>query len=241
MAKPLNPTEGELAVLTSYMVGQIQERGGRPIKTQLVKLLYLLDLDFYKRYSRTVTQLAWEYYHHGPYAAKVDRILAKLPDIDESGFTSRAGRKGYAYTFRSDSGLERTEHQLVELFGQSVKHVVDRVLDRWALEDLWVLLDHVYFETEPMENAHRGQTLDFSGVLPEEPSAPILPKAGIAKNRLTEFRQRLSDCRTKRETVRVQTPATYDSIYFESLALMDEDERLPSYVSQRQLLSGPQE
>lgn len=231
--------ERELTILTTYLINQIQERGGRPIKTQLMKLIYLLDLEFYRRRSRTVTQLPWRYYHHGPYAVEVDRILGALPDIDESEFVSRAGRKGYAYVSGSD--LDENEQQLIDTFGYPVKHVFDRVLDRWALEDLWVLLDYVYFETEPMQGAHRGDILDFSKVLQEEVTAPPAPKIHLPESKLTELRQKLVDSRSKRKGMRAPTPAPYDSTYFDALRIMDEADLRGTYVPRGYPIQGPQE
>ena len=231
--------EKELTILTTYIVNQIQERGGRPIKTQLMKLLYLLDLEFYRRHSRIVTQLSWRYYHYGPYDVEVDRTLGILPDIDESKFVSRYGRKGYVYI--SDSDVDKNEHQLVSMFGYPVKHVLDRILDRWALEDLWVLIDYVYFETEPMEGAHRGDILEFSKVLQKEVAVPTLPKIKLPEGKLKELRQRLAESRPKRKSRRTPTPAKYDSIYFDAIHTMNEEELRPTYVPRGYPIQGPQE
>lgn len=229
----------ELAVVATYLVNQIQERGGRPIKTQLMKLLYLLDLEFYRRYGRTVTELRWKYYHHGPYAVEVDKVLGNLPDIDESEFVSRAGRKGYTYV--SESDIDESERQLINMFGYPVKQVLDRVLDRWALEDLWPLLDYVYFETEPMQGARRGDVLDFSRVSREESPVPSVPKIELPRGKLAELRQRLAEARPKRKGFRVPTPAPYDDVYFESLRTMDEDEMHPAYIPRNHPVDGPQD
>jgi hypothetical protein len=42
--------------------------------------------------------------------------------------------------------------------------IVDRIVKEWGDADLNKLLDYVYFETEPMQNAKRGDVLDFSSV-----------------------------------------------------------------------------
>jgi hypothetical protein len=229
----------ELVILATYIINQIQERGGRPIKTQLMKLFYLLDLEFYRRHNCTVTQLSWTYYHHGPYAVEVDRILGNLPDIDESDFVSRAGRKGYAYTSQFD--VDESERQLISTFGYPVKHVLDHVLDRWGLEDLWPLLDYVYFETEPMQGARRGDILDFSKVSREEMAVPTVSRIELPRGKLTELRQRLAEARPKREGIRNPTPAPYDNVYFDALRIMDEDEVRAGYIPRGYPVVGPQD
>lgn len=231
--------EKDLIVVTTYIINQVQERGASPIKTQLMKLLYLLDLEFCRRYSRVLTELQWIYYHHGPYSAQLDRILGTLPDIEESEFVSRAGRRGYAY--KSTADVDRNEQELIDVFGYAAKSVLDHILDRWALEDLWVLLDYVYFETEPMQDAHRGEPLDFSKVIPAEARMLALPKTEFPKEKLLKLRQRLAESRPKRREIRTPTPASYDSGYFEAINAMNHDELATASPPHTDDVEGPQE
>jgi hypothetical protein len=228
-----------LGILATYVINQIQERGSRPIKTQLMKLLYLLDVEYYRRYSKTVSEVEWIYYHHGPYSPQLDGMLGVLPDVEESGFVSRAGRKGYTYS--SEADVDRNEQEFIDVFGYSTKSVLDRVLDRWALEDLWVLLDYVYFETEPMQDAHRGEPLDFSKVIPAETRMLALPKTEFPKEKLVKLRQRLVESRGKRRPAGIRTPASYDAIYFEAIRVMSHDELASTNVPNSDAVDGPQE
>ena len=228
-----------LGILTTYIINQIQEHGAHPIKTQLMKLMYLLDLEYYRRYSKTVSEVEWIYYHHGPYSPQLDGMLGVLPDVEESEFVSRAGRKGYTYS--SEADVDRNEQELIAVFGNSTKSVLDRVLDRWALEDLWVLLDYVYFETEPMQDAHRGEPLDFSKVIPAEARMLALPKTEFPKEKLVKLRQRLAESRPKRREIRTPTPASYDSVYFEAINAMNHDELATANLPHTDDVEGPQE
>ena len=47
-----------------------------------------------------------------------------------------------------------------------VSCLLDRVVKQWGDADLNLLLDHVYFDTEPMRDASRGACLDFSTLMP---------------------------------------------------------------------------
>jgi hypothetical protein len=228
-----------LGILTTYIINQIQEHGAHPIKTQLMKLMYLLDLEYYRRYSKTVSEVEWIYYHHGPYSPQLDRMLGVLPDVEESEFVSRAGRKGYTYS--SEADVDRNEQELIAVFGYSTKSVLDRVLDRWALEDLWVLLDYVYFETEPMQNAHRGESLDFSKVIPGETRMTTLPRTEFPKDKLAKLRQRLAEFRGKRRPAGIRTPAGYDAVYFEAIRVMNHDELASTNMPNSDAVDGPQE
>jgi len=229
----------DLRILATYIVNQLQERGVRPIKTQLMKLLYIVDLEHYRRYSRTVTEVEWIYYHHGPYSAQLDRTLAILPDVEESEFLSRAGRKGFVYLSEADS--DRNELELIDVFGYSTKTVLDRVLDRWALEDLWVLLDYVYFETEPMQGAHRSELLDFSKVRPIEADKITSAKTEFPADKLSTLRRRLLESRPKRRVPRVPTPASYDPVYFDAMRIMNREEIAAGNIPRSDVEDGPQE
>jgi len=232
-------TEKNLGILATYIINQIQEHGAHPIKTQLMKLMYLLDLEYYRRYSKTVSEVEWIYYHHGPYSPQLDKMLGVLPDVEESEFVSRAGRKGYTYS--SDADIDRNEQELIAVFGYPTKSVLDRILDRWALEDLWVLLDYVYFETEPMQNARRGELLDFSKVIPEETHMTTLPATEFPKDKLAKLRQRLTEFRGKRRPTAVRTPASYDAVYFEAIRVMNHDEPASTNIPKSEPVDGPQE
>jgi len=119
--------------------------------------------------------------------------------------------------------------------------VLDHVLDRWALEDLWPLLDYVYFETEPMQGARRGDILDFSKVSREEVAVPRVSRIEVPPGKLTELRRRLAEARPKREGIRNPTPASYDNVYFDALRIMDEDEVRAGYIPRGYPVVGPQD
>jgi hypothetical protein len=74
-----------------------------------------------------------------------------------------------------------------------VRGIVESVYDRWHGVDLPLLLDHVYFETQPMLHATRFQPLDFS-VIPD-PRIPVETARDfskfISKGKTVELQQRL--------------------------------------------------
>jgi hypothetical protein len=74
-----------------------------------------------------------------------------------------------------------------------VRAVVESVYQRWGAMTLPLLLDHVYFETQPMLHATRFKPLDFSVIL--DPKQPIETARDfsklIAKDKSNALRQRL--------------------------------------------------
>lgn len=47
-------------------------------KTKLIKLLYLLDLHFVKKFNRSLTNLQYKCYFYGPYSRKIEEVLNSL-------------------------------------------------------------------------------------------------------------------------------------------------------------------
>ena len=65
-----------------YIVDQIRERDAIPTRTKVAKLLYLVDVEYYRRHGRTLTELAWRFLHYGPYAVEIEPLLQSF-DLEE--------------------------------------------------------------------------------------------------------------------------------------------------------------
>jgi hypothetical protein len=148
-----------------------------PGATRLVKLIYLADVEWRRCHQgEPLTNASWRFLHFGPYAKE----FAPLLGGDDVEVQEQSGRLFKRLQF-SDEDLDE----------QSVPNDVSRLLDnfikQWGDADLNLLLDYVYFETEPMENATRGRDLDFSGIAP----APTKIRAKIDTAKLALFREKL--------------------------------------------------
>lgn len=130
-------------------------------ETKLIKLFYLLEIEYYKQIRERLTDLKWIYYKYGPYAFEFEKILSKFPFIkDEYTFDLNKAFK----SFKLDS-YEKTQ------LDDFIKILIKKLIKRWGLEDTNDLLDYVYFETEPMEKAKKNEELDFSLIKEEERTA----------------------------------------------------------------------
>ena len=181
-------------------------------KTKLVKLLYLVDVENWRRSRKTLTGLEWSFYHYGPYAFEIDDALEELEfDIPQESFSTESG--GKAYSFRPDWGLRSDLGKAVSL---SELRLVDRIIQEWGEAELNPLLNHVYFYTEPMKDAKRGDVLDFSTIerrIPRSVPTPPLPK--MSENRLKEYRRRFQEAKAKRMKLRrpLNPPPRFDKVY----------------------------
>ena len=127
-------------------------------KTKLVKLLYLVDVENYRRRRRTLSGVEWHFYHYGPYAFEIDEALDYL-EFDIPQESVRTGGGHDAIVFRPDWNFRP---RLGDYVSSTELRLVNMVIKEWGEVELNPLLDHVYFNTEPMKEARRGEILDFS-------------------------------------------------------------------------------
>jgi len=148
--------------------------------TRLVKLLYLAELEYYRYRRERLTKLDWMFYHYGPYPPALKAVLGN-PEVE--GFQWKGGKTSRQFLRDEEKFMETVAEQEVEsLISQTVKE--------WGDADLNQLLDYVYFETEPMQRAKRGDILDFSSV---ESTRPLKIKLQLDPAKLKELRARLSE------------------------------------------------
>ena len=56
----------------------IQNLSGKITKTQLVKLIYLVDLESVRFTGTQASDIKWKFHHYGPYDENLDGRLKKL-------------------------------------------------------------------------------------------------------------------------------------------------------------------
>jgi hypothetical protein len=151
-----------------------------PAVTRLVKLLYLADIEWRKRHDgEPLANLTWRFLHFGPYAVELAEPLGG-PEMEIQ--ETQGGKQFRRFTFSEDD-LSHTE------VPEELSSIIGLLVKRWGDADLNSLLDYVYFDTEPMENATRGAILDFSKLAPTTTIAP--PNFDEAK--LKAIRARIAD------------------------------------------------
>ena len=169
---------GEPEMLISFIAEEASARGELLSPIRLVKFLYLADV-YHARYHKgqTLTGWLWRFVFYGPYCreamAAIDR--ARSSDL----LTTKPYRSKYdqeEHILYGGSGGDLSA--LRNVLSLSVAGSLSAAIARWG-SDTQGLLDHVYFETEPMKEATRGSVLDFSKCRPRE------RPAGIAMKRLS--------------------------------------------------------
>jgi len=184
----------------------------QPYVTRLVKLLYLADLEWRRNHGgEPIANLTWTFLHFGPYANELADLLGG-PDVE---VTELEGGKE-ARRFVIGDGVE--EHGLPE----DVVSLLRQLVKKWGNVELNRLLDYVYFDTEPMENAKRYEPLDFSRLMP--PTLTSQPHFDQA--RIKELRDRLK--RRVTELALTRNGIHVPGIDIESEQAWDDERILPS-------------
>ena len=155
-----------------------------PYVTRVVKLLYLADLEWRRNHGgEPISNLTWRFLHFGPYANELADFLGG-PDVEVTEL--EGGQEARHFVF----GPEVEDHGLPD----DVVSLLRQLVKKWGNVELNRLLDYVYFDTEPMENADRYELLDFSRLAPStRPSQPHFDQAKIRelrdrlKRRVTEL------------------------------------------------------
>ena len=219
-----------LTPLLNYIIDQTNQQGGAIGRTALTKLVYLIDLEHYKRHGKQATGLQWRFHHYGPYAPELQSQIQSIGlHADEAQFTTKsANRQISGYRYQKPADWRETQRAFNTAYDASVKRCVDQVVEQWALEPLPTILDYVYFETAPMQDVKRGQLLDFSKIQPEPIPPPNTAKLEFSDAFVKDMRQRLKERREKRESdskkPRKATEPRYDDVYYEACKIMQADE-----------------
>ena len=227
----------DLKPLIAYLIDQVRDQEGTLNKTALVKLVYLVDVECYRRLGRPATSLQWRFHHYGPYSAELER------EVNHNAFVHVFGARDSGYGFAPSSDWRDIHSAFNTTFEPAVRRVADAVAKQWGLEPLNTILEYVYFETEPMQDARRGETLDFSRIQTERTSSRREPRLSFSEEFIDNLRTRWSD-----RTETADTPGkgkltpsepVYDEIYEEALRLMADDEGITPRPSRKHPLDGP--
>lgn len=232
----------DLKTLIGYIVDQVTDRNGVVGRTSLMKLVYLVDVEHCRRFGKQATGLKWRFHHYGPYTHELDPAINPFGNyLDEREFTWTAKDEkasGYRYTQRED--WREIETAFNANYSAPIKRSVDNVIERWGLESLHTILDYVYFETEPMQGAKRGEYLDFSKV--ERDSSPIekTGKVRFSEDFLNGLHSRLKERKDNRNlNIRKATEPVYDEVYESALKAMGEEEGANLHFQTHIRIAGP--
>lgn len=185
----------ELPDLLVYLLIKNRDAGNPPpAKTKLLKLAYLVDLEYTRRQGSRLLDVDWIYYRFGPYVFSFDDIISHYPfRPEETEFDQ--DKIATIVCLESEASPPSLPFE--------ARSAANSVLADFAKLSLNDILDHVYFETEPMQDVQdRGQKLNFDTVNPADHykvrQLRLDPKT--RRSLLAEFRKKVRDARASQGT-----------------------------------------
>jgi len=201
------------SLLLAYLLKEAQNNRVSLAKVALIKLLYLLEVEYFRYQRERVTGLKWLFYHYGPYPPSVEKAL-------KENFTSDKKETAQGREFISLKPKRALAQRLnSEPIPAVITSLTQSIIDRWAGVKLNILLNYVYFETEPMQNVKRGDELNFNKIKPIE---------DIKIEMSLEKRQQLEQIRSKLNKMcikinRMPFQVIKDEVYLKNIVFWDRD------------------
>lgn len=175
--------------LVPAVVAYVTETGGYVTKTKLLKLLYLVDVEFFRLHRRTLTGFNWKFFHLGPWTAEFDPLIEGLTT---SGVLLErpASKPDYETKFYQ----VEEQKDLGKLFASANdEFLVKGILKTWAQSPTAEILDFVYFRTEPMELGIRSQPLDFNTIAELPAERYVRSSSGLSSKKIAELRRKFRE------------------------------------------------
>lgn len=205
--------------LVLYIVDSLQDLEA-PISTiRIIKYLYLIDYEHFIRRKETLTSVEWIRYLYGPYFKEWKNIKSHLAiDLEEEEFIGRE-KTSVIYRVYEEQRIDKT-------VDWATKTCIDRILEKWALEDIEVILDYIYTDTEPMQFSLLNEPLDFSRI-----------RTDFRRERKSDY-LKLSDKSSKLISKSLKSEkrqisygiCDYDEVYFGGVATMNEEDELNDMI-----------
>lgn len=200
---------------------------------RLVKFLYLADLYYARAYrGETITKFPWAFVHYGPYCTEAMEAIGGAVSTGIICKKTYESKFANADEFHIFTCHDEEVEPLDMFFPIEALSLLQVAIKKYG-EDTAALLDHVYFETEPMIDAKPKEGLDFSTAKPIERSRQTrVQKLSKEKIELArKYIKRLSE-KTKTDMSRLKDEDTEmakwkDEVYYSALGYLDDEDLEP--------------
>lgn len=213
-----------------YIVWYATENDIQLTTNRLVKFIYLADL-YHARLKggQTLTGFPWKFIYYGPYCGEAMRCIDQAVKdglICKATYDSHFGDyKEYNLFTCKDEEAEEIEKSIhIGIVGQIQKAI------RTLGDDTPQLLDHVYFDTEPMANARKGDLLDFSKAERPEPMKKVKLKRlspdaiKLARQKIKQLSDEMNADRERLIKDEQETAKYKDEAYYQFVEILDGEE-----------------
>lgn len=212
--------------LIDFIVWYATKKRGGVSRLRLIKFLYLADWISARDKKHTLTNYEWVFYHYGPYAAAAQHdtnTAVSLGRLNEELIGGFDEPEVHLYRKYGD------DPEIWRDVGVGTDARIRSLIDKWIHRPLNEFLDFVYFETEPMQGAHRGDVLNFESTVPAV--EPEVPKVNVVVRGSPKTREAVRSFLSRVQERRALDPAPiYDEGFARALSLLNEQDGSPAPI-----------
>jgi len=213
-----------------YIVWYATKNDIRLTTNRLVKFIYLYDLYHARSQGgQTFTGFPWRFIYYGPYCSEAMQCVDQAVNeglICKETYDSQFGEsKEYNIFTCNDEKVAKIGDSIpIGIVSQIQKAI------RTFGDDTPQLLDHVYFDTEPMADARKGDLLDFSKAERPEPIKRVKLKQlspetiQIARQKIKQLSDEMNADRERLVRDERETEKYKDDNYYRFIQMLDGEE-----------------
>jgi len=197
--------------------------------------MYLFDYFHAKVLGSKFTDFPWTFVYYGPYCREA------MSSIDNAVLAGGICKSTHDSKFDIDKDFHLfkcRDHQDAEAIEEGINFIVLSKI-QWAIrqfgDDTADLLDFVYFDTEPMKNARKGDLLDFSLVEIFKPPK-VAKRRPMSKEEIEKAKALISGMGSKYEDGAKRLAAENERIikfktesYLKLVQFLDRSDPLPGF------------
>lgn len=129
----------------------------KPLRIEVLKLIYLIDVEHYKKYGEKYSELNYIYYNYGPWDRAFHQIIEYMSEVEilEFKMQTQDGKDFYLY-----SVTESAPRHDIKL-NQEVSDMLKNIFFIYKYSQLGQMLKVVYNQ-EPMASTRKGESIDMS-------------------------------------------------------------------------------
>jgi len=221
--------------LVKYVVWLAGQFDSAVTETRLIKYLYLIDLYHAQiKQGKTLTGWPWAFVHYGPYCSEAYDAMEqaiKFNLIEENYYDSKYESRDKFRLLSIGKDEQDDEPAIANELHIYITSQLQQIISQYG-DDTACLLDHVYYDTEPMRDASPYQKLNFSKaqqpeILPAIKMKKLTPEAlkkGAAiMDKLKDKYQDAVNDGIRRNKQRVKC-SLYDEDYGKAVKYLDEED-----------------
>lgn len=213
-----------------YIVWYATENDIRLTTNRLVKFIYLADL-YHARLKggQTLTGFPWRFIYYGPYCGEAMQFIDQTVS---DGLICKTTRESYfnkdkdynIFTCKDEEAEKIEESIHIGILGQIQKAI------RTFGDDTPQLLDYVYFDTEPMADARKGDLLDFSKASRQAPNKKVKLKKlspdaiKLARQKIKQLSDKMNADRQRLIKDEQETEKYRDDAFYQFIEMLDGEE-----------------